>query len=77
MESTEVGEGALKSCSFQGLGHLLIGQLYLLVVWTGGGEFFPSVSIGQVPMNSTECLWDGEASVLFTHHLGVREKSVC
>lgn len=70
-----MGERDLKARSFQGLGHLLIGQLYLLVIRTGGGEFFPSVSIGQVPMHSTECLWDSEASVLFTHHLEVREVS--
>lgn len=72
-----MGEGPLKRCSFESPGHLLIGQLYLFIVRTGGGEFFPSVSVAQVPMHSTERLRDGESSVLFAHHLKVGERSAC
>lgn len=54
---------------FEGLGHLLIGQLDLLILWTGGGELFPGICIAQVPMHSTEHLRDGESPVLLTYHL--------
>ena len=65
------GRGSSRKGLFEGLGHLLIGQLDLLIIWTGGGKLFPSIGIAQVPMHSPKHIRNGESSVLLTYHLGV------
>lgn len=50
---------------------MFIGQLYLLIIWTGGGKLFPGIGIAQIAVHSPEHLWDGESTVLLTDHLGV------
>lgn len=59
---------------FEGPGYLLVGQLNFLIIWTGGGKFFPAIGISQVPMYPSEGLRNGESTVLLTYYLG-SEKS--
>lgn len=60
---------ALGRALFEGLGHLLIGQLDFLIIWTGGSKLFPSIGIAQVSMHSTKHIRNGESPVLLTYHL--------
>ena len=73
VKKMEGGQVALGRALFEGLGHLLIGQLDFLIIWTGGSKLFPSIGIAQVSMYSTKHIRNGESPVLLTYHLGVRE----
>ena len=53
----------------QPLGHVCIGDLYLLVAGAGVGELFACVSIVQVFPDGYHLFGNVKASVLFSHDL--------